>query len=186
MTLWPKVIEASEPHEQVLLHLLQLRLTWLSFYALALCVRRILLEQGCSDLQLSGRRTLYARTSCGGFDMRGFSFAAFGRNSCLVQVKPYRRPVSRRFVDELRGAMQREGATEGILATTSTFSRMARTAARQYLARPVRLLDGHDLARVLLDSRIGVSVARRPQSGESDLALDESFFQELERLAKHN
>ena len=58
--------------------------------------------------------------------------------------------MPRSFVDELRGAMLRLGASQGLLVTTGTFSASAIEAAQaaQYAA-PVRLMDGPELARLL-------------------------------------
>ena len=47
----------------------------------------------------------------------------------ILQAKQYRRPVSRRFVDELRGTLLRLDARQGLLISTSTFSSVARLAA---------------------------------------------------------
>ncbi len=81
----------------------------------------------------------------GGADLRALSPNGLSRVMTLVQVKQYRTPVSRRFVDELRGAMLRTGAQQGLLLTTSSFYGPAYTAVHEEGAKciaPVRLVDG--------------------------------------------
>jgi hypothetical protein len=60
--------------------------------------------------------------SQGGADLSAATSGGLSRSVTLVQAKQYRSPVSRRFVDELRGAMLRTGAQQGVLLTTSTSS----------------------------------------------------------------
>ncbi len=95
----------------------------------------------------------------------------------LVQVKQYRTPVSRRFVDELRGAMLRTGAQQGLLLTTSSFYGPAYTAVHEEGAEgiaPVRLVDGEELLNLLIKHRLGV---RESDSVHPEVDVD--FFEYL-------
>ena len=115
----------------------------------------------------------------GGADLRALSPNGLGRVMTLVQVKQYRTPVSRRFVDELRGAMLRTGAQQGLLLTTSSFYGPAYTAVYEEGAEgiaPVRLVDGEELLNLLIKHRLGV------QEGDSvHPQVDFDLFQHLER-----
>ena len=115
----------------------------------------------------------------GGADLRALSPNGLGRVMTLVQVKQYRTPVSRRFVDELRGAMLRTGAQQGLLITTSSFYGPAYTAVHEEGAEgvaPVRLVDGEELLNLLIKHHLGV------QEGDPvHPQVDREFFEHLER-----
>ncbi len=115
----------------------------------------------------------------GGADLRALSSNGLSHTMTLVQVKQYRIPVSRRFVDELRGAMLRTGAQQGLLLTTSSFYGPAYTAVHGEGAEgiaPVRLVDGEELLNLLIQHHLGV---REIDSVYPQINLD--FFDYLER-----
>ncbi len=101
------------------------------------------------------RRSHKGRNHHGGFDLCARS-SSFSPLLTLVQVKQYQRPVSRRFVDELRGAMIRQGAQQGLLITTSTFPAGSETSAQENHLLPVVLIDGEHLLDLLFHHSIGV------------------------------
>lgn len=122
-----------------------------------------------------GRRA----SQTGGADLRALSPNGLGRVMTLAQVKQYRTPVSRRFVDELRGAMLRTGAQQGLLLTTSSFYGPAHTAVHEISAEgvaPVHLVDGEELLNLLIKHQLGV---RESDSVHPQVDLD--FFKHLER-----
>jgi hypothetical protein len=53
------------------------------------------------------RRSHKGRNTHGGVDLTALIRTEFNAQQVLVQVKQYRRPISRRFVDELRGVNSR-------------------------------------------------------------------------------
>ncbi len=115
----------------------------------------------------------------GGADLRALSSNGLSRVMTLVQVKQYRTPVSRRFVDELRGAMLRTGAQQGLLLTTSSFYGPAYTAVHGEGAEgiaPVRLVDGEELLNLLLKHRLGVQ-----EDDSVHPQVDFDLFERLER-----
>lgn len=115
----------------------------------------------------------------GGADLRALSPNGLSQTMTLVQVKQYRSPVSRRFVDELRGAMLRTGAQKGLLLTTSSFYAPAYAAVREEGAEgiaPVRLVNGEELLNLLIKHHLGV---RESDSVHPQVDLD--FFEHLER-----
>lgn len=127
-------------------------------------VARLLLACGYRDVQVleEGR---------GGADLSATVPSGLSSSLTLVQAKQYVSPVSRRFVDELRGAMLRLGAGQGLLLTTSTFYGPARHAAQTSCPLSVRLIDGPELLDLLLQHRLGVFLSPR-----GHLALDREFF----------
>jgi len=151
-----------EVREQLLRELLALPVP--AFDRLA---ARLLLECGYQTVQVLAE----AR---GGADLLASASGGLCPARTLVQAKQYRAPVSRRFVDELRGAMLRHQAQQGLLVTTSTFFGPAYRAADLECALPVRLVDGEELLDLLLAKRLGV---RASQGGR--LALDREFFAAL-------
>ena len=90
------------------------------------------------------------RNAHGGYDLQMRLPTQLTHGVVIAQIKQYREPVPRAYVDELRGAMLRVGATQGLLISSSTFSASAVEAvqAGQHAA-PVRLLGGEELVRLL-------------------------------------
>ncbi len=122
------------------------------------------------------RRSHKGRNHHGGFDLCARS-SSFSPLLTLIQVKQYQRPVSRRFADELRGAMIRQGAQQGLLITTSTFPDGSETSAQENHLLPIVLIDGEHLLDLLCHHSIGVKCKR----GTCRLLwrLDRAFFRDL-------
>jgi len=164
-----------------LIFLMELRLSWLTYLALSICIQRLLSELGFEDVRLLGRRFLRGRTDHGGIDMSAKAMTPLGPSPTLIQVKRYHRTVSRRFVDELRGSMLRYNASNGILITTSTFSRRAQDAANAFKGRPIRLIDGRELATLMVDTGIGIEAQVDLPTGTKLHKLNAYMFEHLER-----
>jgi len=148
----------------------------LSFHGYEQCVRSLLRSMGYAQVRTVGRTHLRGRTLHGGLDMTALSQTGVTRSRIALQVKQYGRPVSRRFVDELRGACLRVGAEQGLLVSTSAFSRAARKAAADEGPAPVRLVDGEELLDLLIGHGVGVLAGDAGQP-----AVDELFFMILRR-----
>jgi restriction endonuclease Mrr len=159
--------------------LLVLRLICLRYLEFAFCVKRVLEHSGYQRVRLSNRKHLRGRTEEGGFDMIVYQETGLGVVPVLVQVKRYTRPVSRRAVDEVRGAQLRHGISYAVLVTTATISRAARNAAAAYPGRPVRLIDGGELGTMMLAARIGVKEDHDIASGKTTLSFTEEPFELL-------
>lgn len=114
--------------------------------------------------------------SQGGADLSAVTSSGMSQTLTLVQAKQYRSPVSRRFVDELRGAMLRTGAQQGVLLTTSTFFGPAYRAVWQGCPLPVRMVDGAEMIDLLHAHALGVTTSA---SGRAE--LDREFFAQLQR-----
>ena len=121
------------------------------------------------------RRSHKGRTAHGGVDIMATSRSALQTVPILVQVKQYERPVSRRFVDELRGALLRTQARHALLITTSTFPPAAWRAAREDHVGPIQLIDGVHLQELLLCHQLGVR-----RIGRSRWVLNPKYFESLE------
>jgi len=158
-------------------HQLHDRLLRLSFPAFECVIREVLSKSGYSSVRLAGRLHKRGRTRHGGLDMTAYTYTDLSSALSIVQAKQYRRPVSRRFVDELRGTMLRVGARQGLLITTSGFSSVAQAAA-DHGAAPIKLMDGDELLDLLVAHGIGVRGIRG--RGARRCTLDEAFFKRLE------
>ena len=123
------------------------------------------------------RRSHKGRNRHGGYDITALVNTEFNTQPVLIQVKQYERPISRRFVDELRGALLRTQARQGVLITTSTFSPRARQAASEDHIGPIHLIDGAGLHQLLVRYRLGVRENRHGR-----LYLQKRFFRRLEQF----
>jgi len=90
----------------------------------------------------------------GGIDVRGTLVVAdVVRLRMAVQAKRWKQNVQKPVVQQVRGSL---GAHEqGLIITTSGFSKGAREEARRPDASPVALMDGEQLARLLAENEIG-------------------------------
>ena len=150
------------------------RLSELSFGGFAHCLHDLLSALGYTDVRVLPGAARHGRNTHGGMDLLLVTRTGVTRTPIIAQIKQYRRPVSRRFVDELRGAMLRVGARHGLLISTSTFSRVARRAATQDCVAPIRLVDGDEVAELMRRHAIGIRIGpdRSP-------AVDDSYFEAL-------
>ena len=146
----------------------------LSFHAYEECLRQLLVSLGYADVKLMGCRAGTRKTTHGGLDVQAYTEVGLTRLSIVAQVKQYREPVPRRFVDELRGAMLRAGAGQGILITTSTFSQAAKKAVAVDRTAPIRLIEGEELVSLLIQNRICAMT-----DSENGFTIDISAFERL-------
>ncbi|MBV9469710.1 MAG: metal-dependent hydrolase [Abitibacteriaceae bacterium] len=149
----------------------------LSFPAFAALVREVLLRSGYEQVALAGRLSPRGRILHGGCDLKAYTRTDLETVVTAVQMKQYREPVGRRFLDELRGAMLRLQAEQGLLITTSTFSPAVRKIARESEVAPVRLVDGRELTGLIIQHRLGL----QEQAGR--WRLDGDYFKGLEQSA---
>jgi len=119
-------------------------------------MKRLLYKSGYITVQFIGRNHKRGRTPKGGLDLTARSITDLSSVLTIAQIKQYRRVVSRRFVDELRGTMLRLGAEQGLLVTLSKFSRVAHAAAAESNVAPIKLIEGKEVLDLLFAYRIGV------------------------------
>ena len=162
------------------------RLGWLNFGGLERAVQTCLRSDGYKDVKIVGCMSWRGRSRFGGVDLTAWRPDGSTRLLTLIQVKAMSpgRQVQRRFIDELRGAMLRYGAPRGIIVTTGKFSRAALSAAEAYTGRPVRLIDGRQLAHLMVRNGVGVRPMPLPLDSLPELVLDELFFDRVEELGR--
>jgi inner membrane protein len=162
----------------------------LPYAAFEQVMRELLSRSGYSCVQMVGRKHKRGRTRAGantqgnntqvgGHDLKAYTQTDITSALTLTQIKQYQRVVSRRFIDELRGTMLRTGATQGLLITTSTFSRVAYKAAMLSDIAPVRLVDGVELLHLMMDYHLGV----KPNE-QGRLCLDAAYFDNLQERSR--
>jgi len=98
-----------------------------------------------------------------------------GLDRIYVQAKRYApgNPVGRPDVNGFVGSLVGLGATKGVFVTTSTFSQPARDYVR-HLSQRVILIDGQELADLMIEHGVGVRSYRTVEFKR----LDEDFFGE--------
>lgn len=102
-----------------------------------------------------------------------------GINASLTLIQVKQVDLQRRYVDELRGAMLRWGAGEGIIFATGKVPQKARFAAELYPGRPVRIISRRQLANLLIGKGLGIRTAPLPTGTSDNLILDSLFFEML-------
>ena len=79
-----------------------------------------------------------------------------GLDTIYVQAKRWENTVGRPEIQKFAGALQGQRAKKGIFLTTADFSREARDFASRIESKII-LIDGEELAELLIDFDIGVS-----------------------------
>jgi len=114
--------------------------------------QRLLRESGFVEVRVTGR------SGDGGID--GVGIVRLGGLlgfPVLFQCKRYRGSVSPSAIRDFRGAMIGR-ADRGLVITSGTFSRDAKTEATRDGAPPIDLVDGEQLLDKLKELRLGVTV----------------------------
>jgi restriction system protein len=94
-----------------------------------------------------------------------------GLDTIYIQAKRWKENVGRPEIQRFAGAIQGQKARKGVFITTSTFTADARSYAAN-LQTTIVLIDGPQLAQLMLENGIGVS-----QTGMVRLLrLDEDYF----------
>ena len=96
-----------------------------------------------------------------------------GLDIIYIQAKRWEGTVGRPEVQKFAGALQGQRARKGIMLTTSSFSQDARNYVRQIESKIV-LIDGDELAGLMIDHNIGVS----PVSVYEIKRIDSDYFSE--------
>ena len=84
-----------------------------------------------------------------------------GLDAIYVQAKRWNdKTVGRPDVQQFAGALAGNKATKGIFITTSTFTKEAVEFAKSVSNSKIVLIDGDELAELMIDHNVGVSVAQ--------------------------
>ena len=110
---------------------------------------QLLVALGFEDVSVT------SRASDGGIDVRGTLVVGdVIRTRMAVQVKRWKPNVLAPTIQQVRGSL---GAHEqGLIITTSSFSKGARDEAERPDATPVALMDGEQLVKLLVENDLGV------------------------------
>ncbi len=190
LALWNKKSKPSEQPEEISTDALNQdfhqklhsQLLDLSIQAYEQLIAQVLRSVGYENVRVLRdpnlkRRSHKGRNRHGGYDITALVSTEFNTQPVLIQVKQYERPISRRFVDELRGALLRTQARQGVLITTSTFALRARQAASEDHIGPIHLIDGAGLRELMVRHRLGVGENKRGKP-----YLEKRFFRRLEQF----
>jgi len=99
-----------------------------------------------------------------------------GLDQIYVQSKRYRAgsAISGNDINAFMGAMGRKGVTMGVFITASHFTDGARKAAEENKHQQVVLIDGEELAAIMVQHQIGATIV----GSYSVFKIDENFFTE--------
>ncbi|MGC9455825.1 MAG: HTH domain-containing protein [Phycisphaerae bacterium] len=116
-------------------------------------IGRLLAEIGFDDIEIT------AHQGDGGIDIRGtLVVGEVIRTRMAVQAKRWKSNVQAPIVQQVRGSLGTH--EQGLIITTSDFSKGARAEAERSDAVPVALMNGEQLVSLLVENQIGV--ARKP------------------------
>jgi restriction system protein len=96
-----------------------------------------------------------------------------GLDIIYLQAKRWEATVGRPEIQKFAGALQGQRARKGIFITTSDFSREAEEYAAK-IENKIVLIDGEQLAQLLIDHNIGVT----PVSNFEIKKIDSDYFTE--------
>lgn len=98
-----------------------------------------------------------------------------GLDMVYVQAKKWDNSVGPGEVDKFVGSLGRKRATKGVFITSGTFTEGARRAARDAPVK-VRLIDGDELAQLMIDFNVGVAASETYIIKK----VDTDFFESME------
>jgi restriction system protein len=97
-----------------------------------------------------------------------------GLDAIYIQAKRWSGTVGRPTVQEFAGSLAGQKARKGVLITTSHFSTDAREYAERLLEMKIVLIDGEQLAQLMIDHGVGVA----DKQVYAVKRIDEDFFVE--------
>jgi restriction system protein len=100
--------------------------------------------------------TVTRRSGDAGIDVTADTEIGILRLRVAVQVKRMKGNVQRPVVSQLRGDMALLDVDQGMIITTSGFSKGAKEVARVRNVAPITLIDGDRLTDLLIEQEIGV------------------------------
>ncbi len=99
---------------------------------------------------------------------------ALGLEKVYIQAKRWQSQVGEPEIRNFSGSLDARGASKGVFVTTSSFSKTAEQTANRISAgsKFIRLIDGGELAKLMIDHDIGVITQRTYKIKK----LDENYF----------
>jgi HJR/Mrr/RecB family endonuclease len=117
-------------------------------------VKDLLRAKGFEDAEVTGR------SNDGGIDVRArLTLSGLTSVPTVVQAKRWAKNVGAPEVRDLRGALQ--AGEQGVLITTASFTSAARDEAVARGKALIGLIDGDELARMMVENRLGVTAEVR-------------------------
>ena len=114
-------------------------------------VSQLLLALGFEEVEVT------SRSNDGGIDVRGTLVVGdVIRTRLAVQVKRWKNNVQAPVIQQVRGSLGTH--EQGLIITTSDFSKGAREEATRANATPVGLMDGEQLVDLLIQNEIGITL----------------------------
>ncbi|KUJ72511.1 restriction endonuclease [Thiomicrospira sp. WB1] len=95
-----------------------------------------------------------------------------GLDSIYLQAKRWENTVHRPEIDKFIGSLTRQGASKGVFITTSGFSDGALASVKNGLNLSVVLVDGQQLAELMIEHNLGVNIKETYQVK----TLDSDYF----------
>ena len=129
--------------------------------------RLLLHEAGFVETRVTGRPGDGGIDGVGTYRLSLVSFPVF------FQCKRYKGSVGEQEVRNFRGAMQGRG-DRGLLITTGTFTRQAKTEANRDGAPPIDLINGSQLCDLLREHHVGVRTEVR-----EDVTVNANYFAQI-------
>ncbi len=104
-----------------------------------------------------GRGETVGRSGDGGIDGI-INQDALGLEKMYIQAKRWQSQVGEPEIRNFSGSLDGEGANKGVFITSSTFSKSARERAKSISqgSKFIRLIDGEELARLMINHGVGV------------------------------
>jgi len=118
-----------------------------------------------------------------GIDIQGYVGNEFYTGEFGVQVKQYSRNILPGAVRELAGSLQGEGFGFGTLITTSSFSDDAAQRVEDIDIYSINLIDGNELAELMLEYEVGVTEQPSEDEEERKFAIDPEFWNRFDKFA---
>ncbi len=129
--------------------------------------KRILREHGFEDLQLTGG------SNDKGIDGRGTWKMGLLSWDVIFQCKRYAEKVSSPDMQRFKGTMT--GRNEkGLFITTGTFTKEAVNEAKRDGTRPIDLIDGEALCRLMKEKNLGLKIVIK-----EDIKVEKEFFDQF-------
>jgi restriction system protein len=114
-------------------------------------VSQLLLALGFEEVEVT------SRTNDGGIDVRGTLVVGdVIRTRLAVQVKRWKHNIQSPVIQQVRGSLGTH--EQGLIITTSDFSKGAREEATRANTIPVGLMDGEQLVDLLIQNEIGITL----------------------------
>ncbi len=100
---------------------------------------------------------------------------ALGLDAIYIQAKRYAEDntIGAPVIQGFAGALLGNEATKGVFVTTSRFTQQARDVAAAYKSHRIILIDGEELARLMIEHEVGIRTVQTIRVQRIDLELYE-------------